>query len=86
MNANLTSAQREAIAEADAHVSNAGLPSYSELQRSLKRVLEAGRGTSGRLILEAPDEAEIRRSVGVLVDPPEYEVSGARSTPVVRSL
>ena len=81
---NLNDSQLEAIATADAHTSNAALPTYSDLHKSLLRILESGRGTSGRLILEVSDEAAIRRVLGTLVYPPEYVIQGARSTPIIR--
>lgn len=37
----MNEAQVEAIANADAHTSNAGLPTYTELLRELKRIAEA---------------------------------------------
>jgi hypothetical protein len=55
----LNEAQVEAIANADAHTNNACLPTYTDLHKTLLAVLEAGRGPSGRIILEVSQEAAL---------------------------
>lgn len=71
-NINATAAEQEAIAQADAYASNAGLPSYTELARSLW-MLTSGSLNNVKHGEHAPADEAMRNSavmfVGLLFNP-----------------